>query len=77
MYCHIFDNKSVAPSSGYFRRQPVPQESYRQDQEFKTKDFLVGRLLSMFLGNGRLMSFQNTFFYMRVVDPVDNRPSTV
>ena len=33
MLCHIFDRKSTEPSSGNFRRRPLPQLACGQDQE--------------------------------------------
>ena len=43
MYCNIFDSKSVSPSSGDFRRRPVPQYSWRQEQEFVERKKLSSR----------------------------------
>ena len=37
MCCQIVARKSVAPSSGYFQRQPAPHYACGQDQEFRRK----------------------------------------
>ena len=41
MCCQIVARKSVAPSSGDFRRRPAPRYACGQDQEFWSKKVLV------------------------------------
>ena len=53
MCCQIVDRKSVAPSSGDFRRRPAPRYACGQDQECWRKKVLVNKLLHRFRGRGR------------------------